>query len=163
MAQRYSYLLYSEKYNILSYWLPPLLAAAIILAFSGNIASPNHTLTLAKWLLSLMPSWTQLSPEIVNGWLRKGWHVLIYFTLYYFWFRALLGLTGLPKWKAVLYSLGLCLVVACLDEGRQFLVPSRDGKIQDVVMDMSAAAVAAALSVISAFLRSGTKALREFR
>jgi len=62
--------------------MPPLLAATIILAFSGNIASSNHTLTLVNWLLSLMPSWTQISPERLNGCLRKGWHVLIYLTLY---------------------------------------------------------------------------------
>ena len=146
--RNYAFLIIKKRKSLVNYLLPPILAAIIILAFSGDFASAEHTEGLARWMLTLMPSWIQVSPGSFNGFLRKSWHVLVYCTLYYFWFRALPAFWGLPRWKAAVYSLGLCLVVAVLDEGKQSLVPSRDGNIMDVAWDMMVVTLAALISLI---------------
>jgi VanZ family protein len=45
--------------------------------------------------------------------------------------------------SAVLYSLGFCLILAIMDEGRQSFYPSRGSSLWDVSLDMGGAGLAA--------------------
>ncbi len=127
-----------------SYWLPPLLGTAVVLAISGDWGSSAHTQKLAEWLLS----WLTLimGPEQVeegHGYLRKAGHMITYAGLYFLWFRAFRGQLSYRLRPAVAWSLSLCLLIALLDEGHQSLVASRNGSIWDVALDFGAAALAA--------------------
>ena len=135
------------------YWLPPLLLTGGILIFSGNLGSSENTKRLLAWVLSWLPYEEIFWPEQGQGLLRKIGHVAAYGSLSWLWFRAFLGHFSGRLRTAVLYSLGLCLVIALLDEGHQSLVASRTASIWDVSLDFGAAALAAlALSFKRAYL-----------
>jgi VanZ family protein len=125
------------------YWLPPLLLTAGILVLSGKLGSSPHTQELVKWLFFWLPfPWVEQMEE-GHGYLRKAGHVITYAGLYFLWFRAFLGELSFRLRPAILWALSLCLLTAILDEGHQALVPSRDGRIVDVLLDFGASALAA--------------------
>jgi VanZ family protein len=129
--------------NFFSYWLPPLLGTAAIMAMSGDWGSASHTLGLVRWFLSWL---TFLSPEqvkVVHVYLRKAGHVMVYGTLYFLWFRAYQGHLRCSLNKAFLWSLGLCVLAAVLDEGHQALYPSRSGCVADVALDSAGSVLGA--------------------
>jgi VanZ family protein len=133
------------------YWLPPLLLSGGILLFSGNLGSSEHTKRLLAWVFSWL-SFAEM-PEQGQGLLRKIGHFTAYASLSWLWFRAFQGQLAGRLRTAVLFTLGLCLVIALLDEGHQSLVASRTSSIWDVALDFSAATLAAlALSFKRAYL-----------
>ena len=62
---------------------------------------------------------------------RKAAHMGVFFVLtgLLYW-----ALKGMPKWRGWT-ALGLCAVLAALDECHQLFVPGRSGKWQDVCID----------------------------
>lgn len=131
-----------------SYWLPPLLWCAMILVFSGGWGSYQHTLGLLRWLLSWIPSLSPAQFKIIHYYFRKSGHVLAYGILCFLWFRAFQGNLYYRVRNAALWSLGLSLLVALVDEGHQAMIRSRGGSLQDVGLDFSAALLAALLTAI---------------
>ncbi|MFZ5453497.1 MAG: VanZ family protein [Thermodesulfobacteriota bacterium] len=129
--------------NFCLYWLPPLLLSGGILLFSGNLGSSEHTKKLLDWVLSWLPFGEMPWPEQGQGLLRKIGHVTAYGSLSWLWFRALWRHLGGRLRTVVLFSLGLCLLIALLDEGHQSMMPSRTGSIWDVALDFGAAVLAA--------------------
>ena len=77
---------------------------------------------------------------------RKTGHVLAYGVMYVLWFRAFRGHADYGPWRACLWSLGVCLFYASMDEGRQWFYPSRGASIYDVILDMSGAGLAALIT-----------------
>jgi VanZ family protein len=132
--------------EFLSYWLPPLLGMTAILGLSGDLGASAHTLDLVKWLLSWVPFLSPARIPAIHDLLRKGGHVLTYGPLYFLWFRAFQGHLGLGGKRAFLWSLGLCLMVAMMDEGHQSLVPSRTGSFRDVGLDLGGATLGAVIT-----------------
>jgi VanZ family protein len=129
--------------QICFYWLPPLLLTGGILTFSGDLGSSAHTQEWIAWFSSWLPFLEVEQVQEKHGYLRKAGHVMTYGTLYWLWFRALWGRFSLRLRPAVFWSLGFCLLTALLDEGRQSLVPSRDGALLDVALDFGGAALTA--------------------
>jgi VanZ family protein len=124
-----------------------LFITALIFALSGDTASSEHTLPLINWGLDLLPFKMNIDPSVINGYLRKSWHIFIYFVLYLVWFRTILLNKNLSRLGAALIALGLCLLVASIDEWHQAMFPSRTGCIQDVVLDFSAASLMALVTL----------------
>jgi VanZ family protein len=130
----------------LLYWLPPLLWTAAILIVSGDLGSSRNTMSLLQWLLSWLPSMTPAKLAVVNHYLRKTGHALAYGVLYFLWFRAFRGQWRSRPGRACLGSLGLCLLLAMLDEGHQGFLASRSGSIYDVALDLSGSGLGALLT-----------------
>jgi VanZ family protein len=107
------------------------------------VASGTNSLILVNWLLVLLPFDANIEPAALNFYLRKSWHVLIYSTLYLVWLRALLTTTNLPRRWVAIYSVGLCLLVAIIDETHQTMAPGRGGKVQDVALDLGVVSLVA--------------------
>jgi VanZ family protein len=141
--QKYSYVFRSEKYRLSLPWFWSLLVTALIFTLSGALGSRANSLALVNWLLSLRPFKMHIEPALLHGYFRKSCHVLIYSALYLFWFRTLLVTTGLPRLRAAMYALGFCLLVGLFDEIHQSMVMGREGKVQDLALDLGAAGLVA--------------------
>jgi VanZ family protein len=135
-----------RKPNFLSYWLPPLLWGLIVLCLSGDLGSAKHSLGLLKWLCSWFVDLGPAQLKTLNFYARKTGHVLAYGSMYFLWFRAFRAQAHYGPWRAALWSLGICLGYASLDEGRQWFFASRGASIYDVILDMSGASVAALIT-----------------
>ncbi len=130
--------------EFLAYWLPALAWCGLVLCLSGDLGSSQNTLGILKWLLSwFLP----LSPDqfnLINFYFRKTvGHFSNYAFLYFLWFRAFRVPRGHGAGRACLYSLGLGLGLALLDEGRQAFFASRGSSLWDVALDLSGALTAA--------------------
>jgi VanZ family protein len=130
-----------------TYWLPPLLLVGVILFLSGNLGSAQHTLRMVTWLLGWITSLTPAQCELVNFFLRKTAHAVVYGLQYFLWFRAFRGHLRAPQWKSCLWSLGLCLLLALVDEGHQMFFKSRTGSIFDVYLDLGGATLGALITI----------------
>lgn len=129
--------------QFLYYWLPPILWGLAIIGMSGDVASSRNTFGLLQWLLSWFVALKPAQIARINFYLRKTGHVTAYGLMYFFWFRALRGHLNISSGRAFLYALGLCLVVSATDEGHQSLTRFRGGSAYDVLLDCSAAFLAA--------------------
>ncbi len=127
-------------HRFLTYWLPPIAWAAMILSASSDVFSASHT---DGWIEVLI-SWLgrSLSPpalDLLNQILRKIGHVTAYGILSALSFRALRG--ARPRWNPrwALGAIALAALVASIDEYHQSFIPSRTGTWHDVVLDTAAA------------------------
>ncbi|HZE20722.1 MAG TPA: VanZ family protein, partial [Desulfobaccales bacterium] len=92
---------------------------------SGNLGSGKNSLNLLHWLLSWLVTLEPAQLKIINHYVRKSGHVMAYGLMYFLWFRAFRSHGGYRPWGACLWSLGLCLWVSSMDEGRQSFYSSR--------------------------------------
>ena len=129
--------------HFITYWLPPLAWAAMILSASSDVFSASHT---GGWI-EILISWLgrSLSPtalDLLNQVLRKIGHITAYGILSALSFRALRG--GRPRWNPrwAIGALALTVLVASIDEYHQSFIPSRTGTWHDVVLDTAAAILA---------------------
>jgi VanZ family protein len=152
--KKYSQVFRSEKYRLSLPWFLSLMVTALIFTLSGALPSGTNSLALVNGLLALWPVKINIEPALLNGGLRKMWHVLIYSALYLVWFRALLIATSLTPFRAAVYSLGLCLLVGLFDEIHQSMVPGREGKVQDLALDLGAAGL---MALVTQFFGFATK------
>ena len=67
---------------------------------------------------------------------RKFAHFFIYFVLGILW-MSLLKEYQISLTRQIIYALLFCLLYACTDEFHQLFVSGRDGKIFDVLVDMT--------------------------
>ena len=127
-------------HRFLTYWLPPIAWAAMILSASSDVFSASHT---GGWIETLL-SWLgrSLSPpalDLLNHILRKIGHVTAYGILSALSFRALRG--ERPRWNPrwAIGAIALAALIASIDEYHQSFIPSRTGTWHDVVLDTAAA------------------------
>jgi VanZ family protein len=129
-------------------FLPPLAWSVLIAWFSGAGWHGGATTPLVElWLRALLP-WA--TPEQIAGahWLlRKTGHVVEYAVLALLWRRALAGPDAPAPWR---WPLALAVLTAGLDEVRQALTPTREGRVADVLLDGSAAAAALLVATLGA-------------
>ena len=129
-------------------FLPPLAWSALIAWFSGAGWHGGATAPLFEpWLRALLP-WAL--PEQIAGvhWLlRKTGHVVEYAVLALLWRRALAGPDAPAPWR---WPLALAVLTAGLDEMRQALTPTREGRIADVLLDGGAAGAALLVATLGA-------------
>jgi VanZ family protein len=131
--------------TFLSYWLPPVLWCTMVLLCSGDWGSSGNTLGLIGWLLSWIPSLSPGQIMVINAYVRKAGHVLVYGIVSFLWFRAFQGNLYYGPKQSFLWALGLSLLVSLVDEGQQGLYLTRSGSLTDVGLDFSAALLAALL------------------
>lgn len=124
-------------------WLPPILWTAVILAMSSPAMSSEHTGSILRPVLAwLLPSLRPAHGDLIHYLIRKAGHVTEYGILALLWCRAFLRGGGLgPGWGGWA-ALGLCFVVATIDERHQALTPSRTGTPTDIGLDTISAAAA---------------------
>ncbi|MGH7323267.1 MAG: VanZ family protein [Candidatus Rokuibacteriota bacterium] len=130
-----------------TYWLPPLLWMAVILALSTDAASSAHTsrvlVPLLRWA---MPGASPLQIEALHDLARKMAHLTEYAILATLWFWALVRGAGWSVRRAVAGGLGICLIWAAADEFHQTFVLSRTGSLGDIVIDLAGAGGALAVA-----------------
>jgi VanZ family protein len=129
-----------------SYWLPPMLWGVAILCLSGDLGSGKNTLGILKWLLSRLVDLEPAQLNLINLSVRKAGHAVAYGLMYFLWFRAFRGHADYGPRRACLWSLGLCLFFASMDEVRQWFSHSRGASVYDVLLDMSGTGLAALIS-----------------
>ena len=117
-----------------------------MLCLSGDWGAGKNTLDLLKWLLSWFVNLEPAQLKVIHFFVRKTGHVLAYALMYGLWFRAFRAQAHYGPWRASLWSLGLCLIYASMDEGRQWYYASRGASLSDVLLDMSGAGLAALIS-----------------
>jgi VanZ family protein len=88
--------------------------------------------------------------EVVHHYIRKCGHFVGYFALSFFLFRAWRDTLRLPwaprwalRWAAIAFFMSA--MVASLDEWHQTFIPSRTGRVADVLLDSCAALTAQVL------------------
>lgn len=124
----------------------PLAWSVLILSLAGELGSPQNTLFLTYWFLSwfILPS-----PETLDNFnfiLRKSSHLLFYGILFILWCRACQRhLTG-PRSRATWAGVGICLVIALLDEGWQSEAFRRHASVGDILLDLTGVGLAALLT-----------------
>ncbi|HET9853639.1 MAG TPA: VanZ family protein [Methylomirabilota bacterium] len=119
-------------------FLPPLAWSMVIAWFSGARYHGGATaLFIEPWLRALLP-WATLEQIAGAHWLlRKTGHVVEYAVLALLWRRALAAPGAPAPWR---WPFALAMLTAGLDEVRQALTPTREGRVLDVLLDGSAAA-----------------------
>ena len=119
-----------------------LLWAMVIFSFSLQPASASSQLSLGvgNWLIELLPSaiadkllaMPQEQLELLHTLLRKSGHFTEYLILGMLsMFTMLQTELRYKKWL----GLGVCLMVASVDETIQLFVSGRSGQVSDVVLD----------------------------
>ena len=135
-----------RKPHFIYYWAPPLLWGLAVLVMSGNFGSGANTKYVLRWLLSWFVVLKPAQLNLINFYVRKTGHLLAYGIMYFLWFRALRQHVDYEPRRAFLWALGFCLIFASMDEGHQWLYPSRGSSIGDVILDMSGAGLAALIT-----------------
>lgn len=132
--------------HLLKTWIAAILWLGIIVTESSNLASADNTSRILYPLLHFLfgvdvahfPAWHDA--------IRKSGHFVGYFTLSWLLFRAwrdtfpFPGKTWSIQWARI--SFFMSALVACLDEWHQTFLPSRTGRLHDVVLDSAAALIA---------------------
>jgi VanZ family protein len=134
---------YSEMVQFYYYWLPPLLLTFGILLLAGDLGSVAKFQLPMTVLAFFLPSWSHQEVLQLYLTLRKVGHFLAYAVLFAAYVRAWHWHLQMPRIKAILLALAICLMVSSADEGRQMFYLSRKGQPQDVALDMSGALTAA--------------------
>lgn len=131
------------KAKVLSF-LPAAAWYAVIFAFSAQTGEESGRLSgaVARRSIGLLGELGEIFETDWDAFLlltflvRKAAHMSIYFILaallFYGLWRA--GLSPRPGMAA---AVGLCALLAALDEFHQTFVPGRDGKLSDVLIDLS--------------------------
>jgi VanZ family protein len=131
----------SKVGRILLYWLPVAAWVGIICIESTDMMAANNTGHLL--LAILTPLFGPIDPErfqIFHAVLRKTGHFIGYGILCLLFFRAMRAtLAGTLRRWATLAIVFTC-VVASLDELHQAFLPSRTGRLHDIVLDTCGAA-----------------------
>ncbi len=129
------------------YWLPVVLWAALIFSASSDAGSSSHTSRfLRPLLLWLKPDLSGTALDGAVYVIRKAAHVTEYAVLAGLLWRALRSRQrggALPwNWRLAGQAFGLVVAYAASDELHQLFVPTREGRIRDVLYDSAGAAAA---------------------
>lgn len=127
----------------LAVFAPALLWYALICLFSSqtgdessqlsNLVVENSIDWMGDWGAIFRVDWDAL--QLLSFLVRKCAHMGVFFVLTGLLLFALWRLGASPRARAGL-SLGLCALLAGLDELHQTFVPGRDGKLPDVLIDL---------------------------
>ncbi len=126
--------------RLLRTWTPVALWLAIIAVESTDWLSAQHTGSFLYALLSAIVG--HIDPQkfaVFHAVLRKMGHFVGYGILSVLFFRALRASIVTSIARLCTWSVALTFVVASLDELHQSFLPSRTGKVRDVVLDTFAA------------------------
>lgn len=109
--------------KIIIYWIPPILWMGLIFYFSSQ---PHFTLV----------------PETTLDFITfKSLHMIEYGFLYFLLFRGLYKTTSCTLSELLLLTFIVGSLYAISDEYHQSFVPTREGKVRDVVIDITGLAL----------------------
>ncbi|MFY9607201.1 MAG: VanZ family protein [Blastocatellia bacterium] len=131
----------SFAYKVVRYWLPVVAMLLLMYWFSTDALSGENTRGIIESILSWFgyhASPKQLTR--INYFVRKGAHFTEYAILAALLFRAFRADSPL-RWRLrwSVYSLGVALVWAALDELHQGFTRTRGGSVYDSLLDSSGA------------------------
>jgi VanZ family protein len=145
-----------ERKKLLTDWIAAVFWMSLIAVESTDWFSSEHT---SRFLYPILHFLLNISPqafEVFHHYLRKTGHFVGYFALSALLFRAWRDTLHPAKvkvwarrWAGSAFLMSV--LVASLDEWHQTFIPSRTGRVADVVLDSSAALTAQI--VIFLFLR----------
>ena len=136
----------AEKRALFLAWLPAAIGVLVICVESTDSLSAAHTGSLLEQFCRWFGCASDWNIMWVNHILRKTGHFIGYGTLGLLFYRGW-RLSGQilavlrPRILDATLSLACTLVVASADEYHQSLLPSRTGRPQDVLLDMTGAAI----------------------
>ena len=125
-------------------WLPVLLWCAVIFGFSSDAGSSRHTSRIIGPVLRwLIPDISDDTVDRVVLGVRKAAHMTEYAALALLVWRArrkpVRG-DGRPwRWVEAAFGFGFAVLFAASDEIHQAFVPSREGRVVDVLIDTAGA------------------------
>ena len=141
-------------------FLPAAAWYAVIFAFSAQTGDASGELSgaIVHRSIGLMgelgalfrTDWDAL--QLLSLLVRKGAHMGVFFVLtglLFLGFRRL----RMDRKPSMAWALGLCTVLAALDEFHQRFVPGRDGKLADVLIDLGGAVCFLLLSLALSAIR----------
>jgi VanZ family protein len=145
-----------ERKHLFKTWAAAILWIGLIAIESTDWLSAEHT---SRFLYPVLHFLLNMSPqtfEVVHHYTRKTGHFVGYFALSALLFRAwkdTLHAEGVGAWllRWTLPSFLMSLLVASLDEWHQTFIPSRTGRVADVLLDSSAALTAQILIFVWRF------------
>lgn len=125
-------------------FLPAAAWYAVISAFSAQTGEESGRLSgaVVKGSIGILGELGELFETDWDAFLlltflvRKAAHMSIYFVLAALLFYGLWR-AGAPRRPRLAATVGLCALLAALDEFHQTFVPGRDGKLSDVLIDLS--------------------------
>jgi VanZ family protein len=129
------------------------------MALSGDLGAGQNTFSPFRWVLSLFVTLDPDSLNLAHFYFRKVLHVVCYGVLTILWFRALRASYPERFGASMILALLLCLAVALVDEGHQYLVDTRTASWRDVGLDLSGGVVFLLLS--ARYFKRNTVALTE--
>jgi VanZ family protein len=143
------------SFELLRRWLPVLLWAGLIFAFSTNSFAGERTAGFIVPLLSaLFPNAGPRDLLALHYAVRKLGHFSEYFVLSLLLYRAL---RGGERWspRAAALALLLASLYAASDEVHQLFVPGRTGSAADTLIDVSGAAAGQGMLAARALVQRG--------
>jgi VanZ family protein len=139
-----------DQKQLLKTWMAALLWIGLIAIESTDTFSSEHTSQFLYPLLHFLMGLDLARFEVVHHYIRKCGHFVGYFALSFFLFRAWRDTLRLPwaprwalRWAAIAFFMSA--MVASLDEWHQTFIPSRTGRVADVLLDSCAALTAQVL------------------
>ncbi len=111
--------MFNKIEDFLTYWLPPILWMVLI------------------FYLSSLESARISDQKILNFLFFKSLHVVAYSSLYFLTFRAFNTFKELSVKKIFIIAFFISFLYAIVDELHQTFVPTREGKIRDVFIDLA--------------------------
>lgn len=109
-------------------------AGLVLLAWYWS-SKPSFVVSQEFEFVAALAEWTGVPPARLEWPVRKAGHAGLYLILFLILWGAAAGLRRLryPEWVAFV----LVLAAAVMDELHQFFVPGRDGRVSDVMIDVS--------------------------
>ncbi|MCS7338453.1 MAG: VanZ family protein [Verrucomicrobiae bacterium] len=129
------------------YWLPAALWMLVIFGGSGEALAAHRTSRILGPIIRwLFPSLAQDKVDLLILLIRKCAHAVEFGVLAVLFWLALVKPSRHNKpewrWSDARRALVLTALYAALDEFRQSFVPSRQGAVQDVCIDVAGAVIA---------------------
>ncbi len=131
--------------------IKPYIPALIWMAIIFVLSTPSFSSALTSGILSRTLDFFDIeynaySLDKIDFFVRKAAHVTVYSILAVLWFKGLVKGTRMSIAKAALTVLAISVLWAASDEFHQYLEGSqRTGKISDVMLDSTAAALSLAV------------------
>ena len=128
------------------YWMPVIAWMSLIFIASTDLASAQHTSRfIGPFLGWMLPNISPEAIQAVQFFARKAAHVAEYAVLAALLVRAFSATHRQLRSSKVIFAVGIAAICAAIDEFHQSFVASRTGALGDVVIDISGAALGAAI------------------
>lgn len=115
---------------------------AVIFIFSTSTFSGRETGSVLEGVVGLFwPGYSHQALGLVNYFIRKSAHIVVYGVLAFLWYRALSNGARIGRRGALLVTLLIAMAFAASDEAHQLLVPGRTAKVSDAVLDSCGASI----------------------